>query len=225
MTVKEIYEKLENVGTLTASTIHEGEVHSRIIHLNGYDKHGIYFRTMWNKPFARQLLYTKKITLCGVTDSRILSHDINGVPDFPPGYSIRVIGEVSHIPEQEIREIAKTNDFLKLAVVDMEKYPAMADGNFYIDKAKGEIFDFDFDKIHRDHKILRLRFSYGGMEVHEPGPVITSACIACGKCYKHCTFNAIKKGSPYSIISERCDDCGNCIMHCPVKAIQVSQAL
>jgi hypothetical protein len=33
---------------------------------------------------------------------------------------------------------------------------------FVIHRARGEIFDYDFDKQHRDHKLERDRFSYGG---------------------------------------------------------------
>jgi len=225
MTIKEIYETLERVGVLTFSTIYKDEVHSRIIHLNGYDENGIYFRTMWNKPFARQVKETKKVTLCGVSDSRVLGHDENGVPEFPPGYSIRLIGEVKPLTEENVRELAKTNEQLKLAAYDMDKYPAMKEGNFVIYKAKGEIFDYDFECKTRDHKVLRKRFQFGGMHYNEAGPTITDRCIECGKCFKNCTFKAIEKGSPYRILSERCDDCGSCIMTCPVDAIEVSKPL
>jgi ferredoxin len=225
MKIKEIYEKLEEVGVLTFSTIYKNEVHSRIVHLNGYDENAIYFRTMWNKPFARQVKETGKVTLCGVTDSRVLSHDENGVPEFPPGYSIRLIGEVKHLDEGTVRELAKTNEQLKLAVYDMDKYPAMKEGNFAIYKAKGEIFDYDFDCKKRDHKVLRTRFEFGGVPYNEAGPIITDKCIECGKCFKVCSFKAIEKGSPYRVLSERCDDCGSCIMTCPVNAIEVSKPL
>lgn len=225
MNIKEIYEKLERIGVLTFSTIYNGEVHSRIAHLNGYDENGIYFRTMWNKPFARQLKETKKVTLCGISDSRVLDHDENGVPEFPPGYFIRLIGEVKYLSEENVRELAKTNEKLKLAAYDMEKYPAMKEGNFVIYKAKGEIFDYDFECKRRDHKVLRKRFQFGGMNYNEAGPTITDRCIECGKCFKSCTFKAIEKGSPYRILSERCDDCGSCIMVCPVDAIELSKPL
>lgn len=225
MNIKEIYEKLERIGVLTFSTIYNGEVHSRIAHLNGYDENGIYFRTMWNKPFARQLKETKKVTLCGISDSRVLDHDENGVPEFPPGYFIRLIEEVKYLSEENVRELAKTNEKLKLAAYDMEKYPAMKEGNFVIYKAKGEIFDYDFECKRRDHKVLRKRFQFGGMNYNEAGPTITDRCIECGKCFKNCTFKAIEKGSPYRILSERCDDCGSCIMVCPVDAIELSKPL
>jgi len=223
MTIQEIYAKFEEIGVLTFSTIHKGEVHSRVAHFNGCDSNGIYFRTMWNKPYARQLRESKKVTVCGITDSRILGHDEEGVPDFPPGFSIRLIGEVKHLEENEVRELAKTNKDLELAVYDMDKYPAMKEGNFMIHKAKGEIFDFDFECSNRDHKIFRTRFEFGGMDYNEAGPIITDKCIECGKCKKVCTFKAIEEGSPYKVISHKCDDCGSCIMTCPVDAIEVSK--
>ncbi|MFA9422298.1 MAG: 4Fe-4S binding protein [Sedimentibacter sp.] len=219
MKISEIYKYLEKIGVLTFSTISSGEVHSRIAHLNGYDEDGMYFRTMKNKPYARQLKETGKLTICGITDSRILSHNEDGVPKFPTGYSIRLICEVKPVSEEVIREKAENNEDLKTAVYDMDHYPAMKEGNFVIYKAKGEIYDFDFDCTKRDHKLLRKRFQFGGVEYNKVGPTITDSCIECGKCYRNCTFKAIEKGSPYVIISERCDDCGNCLMNCPVNAI------
>jgi len=44
-------------------------------------------------------------------------------------------------------------------------------------------------------------------------------CIACGKCAKVCTFDAIVPGDKYSINGNRCDECGNCYTNCPVGAI------
>lgn len=225
MQVKDIYEKLEAVGVLTFSTIHNNEVHSRIAHLNGYDENGIYFRTMWNKPFARQLKETGKVTLCGITDNRVLGHNDEGVPEFPPGYFIRLIGEVDYLNEGQVRELAKDNKLLQLAVYDMDKYPSMKDGNFVISKAKGEIFDYDFNCEHRDHKLLRTRFQFGGMSYNEAGPTIKDNCIECGQCKEVCSFKAIEEGTPFKVLSHKCDDCGSCIDVCPVDAIEISKPL
>lgn len=225
MTIQEIYEKLNAIGTLTFSTYDNGEVYSRIAHLNGYDETGIYFRTMWNKPYGRQLKATKKVSICGISDSRILGHNEEGVPDFPPGYTMRLMGNLQYVPEEEVRQLAENNDMLKLAVYDMDKYTAMKDGNFRIYQGKGEVFDYDFEMVHRDHKVLRTRFAFGGMTYSEAGPIITDKCIECGICYDGCSFKAIEEGTPYRVISERCDDCGDCIMNCPVDAIEVSKPL
>lgn len=225
MTIKEIYEKLDAIGVLTFSTIHNGEVQSRAAHLNGYDDQGIYFRTMGNKPYARQLKETGKLTICGTSDTRILDHNAEGVPVFPPGYVIRLVSEVTYLEEDEVRKRAKDNEDLQLAVYDMDKYTAMRTGNFMIHKAKGEIFDFDFECQNRDHKVLRTRFEFGGMAYNEAGPRITDKCIECGKCKKVCSFKAIEVGSPYKVNSSKCDDCGNCIQVCPVDAIDLSLPL
>ena len=222
MKIKEIYELFDRIGVLTFSTIYSGEVHSRVAHFNGCDEEGIYFRTMWNKPFARQLMETEKITVCGISDTTIISPNGDLGAEFPPGYSIRLIGEVRFISEEEVREKAKTNKDLKLAVYDMDKYSAMKRGNFMIHKAKVEIFDFDFECINRDHKILRTRTAFGGITFNEAGPKITQKCIKCGLCYKKCSFKAIEKGTPYRVISQKCDDCGDCITVCPVDAIDLS---
>lgn len=72
MTIEEIYKKLNSIGVLIFSTIHNDEVHSRVANLNGYDENGIYFRTMWNKSYARQLKATGKLTICGASDIHLM---------------------------------------------------------------------------------------------------------------------------------------------------------
>ncbi len=223
MTLKEIYKYLEEVGTLTFATTHNGEVHLRIAHFNGYDEEGLYLRTMANKPYGRQLLETGKLSVCGVKSEPITAHDENGVPEFPPGFTIRLIGEVKKVSEAEIREKATTNDMFKLAAYDLDKYPAMREGNFVLHNFKGEIFDYDFGCTKRDHKLLRTRFSHGGMTYNQAGPVITDVCIECGLCKDKCSFKAIEEGTPFKVNSSKCDDCGDCIIVCPVDAIEVSK--
>lgn len=219
MSIEEIYKLADSIGVLTFSTIYKDEVHSRSAHFNGYDKDGIYFRTMANKPFGRQILATKKVTVCGCSDTRVLSHDDSGVPSFPVSYTIRIIGEVRNVSAEEIIEKAKTNEGLKTAANDIVQYPAMAEGNFIIHKAKGEIFDVDFGLVNRDYKVHRERFTFGGASVNPAGVRITDDCIACGACYDVCSFKAIIPGEPYAVNSERCDDCGSCSLKCPADAI------
>lgn len=221
MTIKEIYEYADRIGLLVFSTIHNNEVHSRVAHFNGYDEEGIYFRTMANKPYGRQLLETLKVTVCGHHAGGIANHDVVGeIPEFLPGYSFRLIGEIRQLSAEDIKEKAKTNKALQVAARDIELYPGMAEGNFVIHKAKGEIFDYDFAKVSRDHKLKRTRFAFGGATYNLAGPRITDECISCGKCKKTCSFDAIVEGKPYSINPERCDDCGSCILVCPKKAIK-----
>lgn len=222
MEIAKIYEYAEKIGVLVFSTINGDEVHSRVAHFNGYDDEGIYFRTMYNKPFARQLIETGKVTVCGCTDTRILGHSEEGVPIFPPSYSFRLIGEVKRVSAKVIKQKAKTNLGLRTAAQDIDNYPAMADGNFVIYKGKVEIFDVDFEGVNRDYKLLRKRFSFGAVSFNPAGVRITDKCIECGKCKKVCSFKAIEEGSPYKVISERCDDCGSCLLACPVSAIEES---
>lgn len=221
MKISEIYKYAEDIGVLVFSTIHNGEVHSRAAHFNGYDEEGIYFRTMRNKPFGRQVNATKKITVCGCSETSI-DHDSESMPIFKPGYSFRLIGEVRNVDAKEIKEKAKSNKALKIAAKDIEEYPAMAEGNYVIYKAKVEIFDYNFSFTTRDHKILRTRAAYGGMAFNLAGPRITDKCISCGECKKICSFKAIKS-DPYQVVPERCDDCGSCISICPVNAIEISK--
>lgn len=224
MMIKEFYKYVEQIGLLTFSTIHNNEVHSRVAHFNGYDDDGIYFRTMGNKPYGRQLTETGKVTVCGHYGEGLLNHgDIGVVPDFAPGYSLRIIGECRFVPAEEIIAKATTNKMLEVAARDIELYPAMADGNFIIYKAKCEIFDYDFEKINRPYKLLRTRFAFGGATYNQAGVhIAVDECINCGACADICSFDAIKEDGGYSVISERCDDCGSCLFACPVGAIKES---
>ncbi len=222
MTIEEVYGYADKIGVLVFSTVYGDEVHSRVAHFNGFDDEGIYFRTMINKPFCRQLLETGRVTVCGCSDTSILGHEKDGTPIFPPVFSIRIIGEVRKVAPEKIIEKAKSNEALKTAARDMEKYPTMKEGNFVIHKAKVEIFDADFEMKSRDHKVLRTRGSFGGMTFNPAGPSITEACIACGACKEICSFKAIEEGEPYRVLPERCDDCGSCATVCPVGAIEKS---
>jgi ferredoxin len=222
VTIEEIYNYADKIGVLVFSTIHNNEVHSRVAHFNGYDEDGIYFRTMYNKPFAKQLKKTGKVTVAGISSATISGHDADGIPSFPPSYSFRLIGEVREVSPETIIKKAETNSMLKTAVTDMGKYPAMKYGNFVIYRAKIEVFDVDFEMLNRDHKLLRKRASFGGMKFNPAGVRITDKCIACGKCFEVCSFKAIIPGNPYNVNPERCDDCGSCLLVCPVEAIKES---
>ncbi len=221
MEIKKIYELIENIGVLVFSTISGDEVHSRIAHFNGYDDDGIYFRTMPNKPFGRQLIETEKVTVCGINNSKYVYKE-DGTLTFPPSSTLRLIGEVRQVKPEIIKEKAKTSKDILTAAKDIDKYPAMAQGNFVLYKAKGEIFDVDFNCTNRNHKLLRKRFSFGGATFNPAGVRITDACIECGKCKEVCTFKAIEEGTPYKVREDRCDDCGSCLLKCPVNAIEES---
>jgi len=220
MELERLYVTVEKIGVMTFSTIHDGEVHSRSAHFNGFDEDGLYFRTMANKPYARQLLETGKLTVCGISDSQVMH--VGSTPVFPPSITLRLIGDVRRVPPEVIIEKAKTNLMLKTAADDIENYPAMAEGNFVLFRAKGEIFDVDFEMEHRDHKVIRTRFAFGGATFNPAGVRITDVCIECGACKEVCSFKAIEAGSPYRCISDYCDDCGSCLKVCPVDAIQES---
>ncbi len=226
MTIKEIYDYADKIGVLIFSTIHNGEVQSRAAHFNGYDDEGIYFRTMGNKPYGRQLKETLKVTVSGICGGGIENHDdVGAIPEFQPGFVFRLIGDLRYMPPEEITEKAKTNKYLEVAARDIDMYPAMANGNYVIHRGRGEIFDYDFETKVRDHKVLRTRFAFGGAKVNPAGVRISDACVSCGICKKVCSFKAIEEGRPYKVISERCDDCGSCMLACPKNAILESLPL
>lgn len=219
MQIKEIYENFDNIGCLTFSTWNGNEIESRIAHFFAYDDDGIYLRTMNTKPFYEQLTLYKTLSVCGMYPQTQLAHDENNLPHFMPGYTIRISGEVRELPLSEIEEKAKTDRNFNVAVYDIKKYPATK--IFVLFKAKGEVYDYDFEMKYRDHKLLRTAFSYGGSTLKPAGLRINDNCIGCGSCEKVCTFKAISEGTPYRINGERCDECGNCHEVCPANAIDL----
>lgn len=218
MSPEEIFEYAEKIGFLTFSTVEEGCVHSRIAHFYAADEDGLYLRTMFIKPFYRQMIKTGNLSVCGMyPHTRIAGEDENGVPEIPPGFMLRLTGDVRELTEEEVQQKAEVNSQFKIALFDMKKYPATR--NLVMYKGKGEIYDFDYDMINRDHKLLRKRFSFGGAEFNPSGSIITDKCTECGTCFETCTFKAIEPGSPYRVIGERCDECASCILVCPEDAI------
>lgn len=218
MTIKEVYEYFDRIGCLTFSTLAEnGYVESRIAHFFACDGDGLYFRTMDVKPFYRALKQTGKISVCGMYPSSQVTHDENNLPSFVPGYTMRIIGDTRELSMDEVEEKAKENRDFNVAVYDIKKYPQTR--IFLLNRAWGELYDFDYAKEKRDHKLERERFAYGGMPCVSPGLTITDACIGCGKCAEICSFDAVENGEPYRINGARCDECGNCYHDCPVGAI------
>ena len=220
MTIGKIYSYFDKIGCLTFSTIAGNYPYSRIAHFNGWDSEGFYFRTMIVKSFYRQLIYGKTLSVCGMYPDTKVRYDEEGHAFFKPGYSITMTGDVKKMEKEEVIKKAELNPMFNTAVLDIEEYPGTT--VFCIYRAKGEIYDFDFEHENRQQKIIRTGFNFGGMDPISGGLKITDRCNACGKCYEVCTFDAIRKGSPYSIIPEKCDLCGSCLLACPAKAIERS---
>ncbi len=225
MTLQEIYSAIAEIGSLTITTLDEGAMHSRIISICGGDDDGIYFLTMNVKPFYRQLKSNPHISMCGIYPSgRKEGKNNDGQPYWPPGFFLRITGETREVSSDEIQEKAASSDMYRYTMEEAARYPAMK--LFCMFRGKGELFDYDFELENRDHKILRKRFAFGGESVNEAGVRIDpDKCLACGECYKVCTFKAIVEGEPYKVNSERCDECGSCIMACPSEAIECSKTM
>lgn len=219
--IKEIFEKFEKLHSYSFTTIgSDSYPEVRIAHFLTYDDEGLYFQTMNVKPFYSQLIHQKKIAVCAlVANEGKATHDKDGLSYFPPGYYIRTTGDVKEISFLELKEKAK-KDPIKFnpLILDIERYPTMT--TFVLHKFRGEVYDYDFEKKYRNHKLERERFSFNNMELERPGFYINKEkCIACGLCKKVCTFNAIVKGDKYSIDGSRCDECGSCYTVCPTNAI------
>lgn len=217
MNIKEIFDRYDEIGCCTFATIDGDYPETRIAHFLAYDEEGLYFMTMTTKPFYKQLRQTGKVSVCGLAANSAVEKQYDGNLKFDDGYFIRLTGDVREVSMEEIKE--KNNPDFAYCIEDHERYPAMT--AFVIYRAKGEIFDYDFEKEHRDHKLERERFSYGMFPFEEAGLTITENCIGCGKCQTVCTFDAVYKDEKqYRIDGNRCDECGDCYTHCPVQAIQ-----
>ncbi len=218
MNIKDIYETFDAVGCLSFTTVNEeGIPESRIAHLRAYDEEGMYFMTMYTKDFYTQLKKNAVVSICGMNASTQVTHDEKGMPVFEGGYSVRMSGKVKEVSIADIK--AKQNPMFDVCIKDQQQYEAMV--VFCIYEGYGDVFDYDFEKIQRDHKLERTYFAYNGAEKKYKGLHIdTNTCIKCGVCKKKCSFSAIEvKMNEYSICTNRCDECGDCFIHCPVKAI------
>ncbi|MEG0291675.1 MAG: 4Fe-4S binding protein [Anaerovoracaceae bacterium] len=222
MNIKEIYEEFDKIGSLSFATIDdEGYPQSRIAHFFAYDDEGLYFRTMSVKPFYRELKRSGKVAASGIWPTSKIGHDENNLPLFNPGYTIRISGDIRELTEDEVAKKASETELFNVAVFDKNKYPMTR--CFVIYRAKGEIYDYDYAKVNRDHKIERRLFSFGGMDNNPGGLVITNRCVGCNGCRRRCSFSAIEKGDPFKIIDDRCDRCGNCYGKCPSNAIEIRE--
>ncbi len=218
MRIKEIYEKFNEIGCLSFTTVNsDGAPESRIAHLRAYDDEGIYFMTMYTKDFYSQIKANGKISICGMNAETQVKHDENGLPIFAGGYTMRMTGTVKEISMEEIK--AKNDSIFDLCIKDQEKYEAMV--AICITDGYGDIFDYDFECINRDYKLQREYFAYNGANVKYKGLIIDEEkCISCGICKKKCTFLAInEENKKYTVNEHRCDECGDCYISCPVKAI------
>lgn len=221
LSIKEVFEKFEELHSYSFTTISsDGYPEIRIAHFLTYDTDGLYFQTMNVKPFYKQLKEQKKLAACAlVAEDGKATHDTDGLSYFPPGYYIRATGDVREVSLSELEKKAeKDENKFRPLLLDINRYPTMT--TFVLYKFRGEVYDYDFEKKYRSHKILRERFSFNNMNYLEPGFFINKdKCIACGTCEKVCTFDAIVKGEKYSINGSRCDECGSCYTACPTNAI------
>ncbi len=218
MTIKEVYKKFNDIGCLTFATVDkEGNPQTRIAHLRAYDEEGLYFMTMHTKDFYKELKETSKVSICGLNANSKVTHDKDGMPMFDKGYSIRLTGVVEEVTLDMIK--TKNNPDFDLCIKDQGKYNAMV--IFCIKSYYGDIFDYDFEKEKRDHKLERVYFSHNQEEKYKGLIINQEKCIKCGLCQKKCSFDAITNiDNKYSIDKNRCDECGDCYINCPVKAIK-----
>ncbi len=217
MEIKSIYDLFVNVGCLTFATINKGYPETRMVDLLTYDEDGLYFFTMKTKPFYKQLIEGKKLSICGMSADPKMQWLNEDTPYTQPGYFIRATGDVREFTLEQA--LAKKDPRFDYLISDNKRYPQIT--AFCLYSFYGEVYDYDFEKEHRGHKLERERFSFGDMRIEQAGLTIEQAkCISCGKCEKNCSFDAIyKDADKYKINGNRCDECGNCYTVCPSKAI------
>ncbi len=217
MDIKKIYMLFEQVGCLTFATINGAYPETRIVDLLTYDADGIYFFTMKTKPFYKQLKENGTVSICGLAANPQTKWLENGNPYNSPGYFIRATGDVREFTVEDA--MAKDPAKFKYLMEDHKRYPQIT--GFCLYNFHGEIYDYDFEKEHRGHKLERERFSFGNIEAIPAGLMVDrDKCISCGECEKTCTFAAIHEDDDsYKIDGKRCDECGNCFTVCPSNAI------
>jgi uncharacterized pyridoxamine 5'-phosphate oxidase family protein/Pyruvate/2-oxoacid:ferredoxin oxidoreductase delta subunit len=223
---KGVQQALKKIGSVTITTFDKEILHSRIISICGSDGQGIYFLTMDVKPFYRQLQKNPNLALCGIYPSgRKTGKNSVGQPTFAPGFTLRISGRACEVPEDEVKKKAAAgSEIHQYFLEDAARYPAIR--FFCIYQGKGEIYDFDFEMEHRDHKLLRNRFAFGGDTFNGAGVRIRpEACVACGECFEVCTFKAIIAGEPYRVDGSLCDECGSCSKVCPQDAVALPQTI
>ena len=220
MDISDIYNKFDQIGCLTFATIDEGYPQTRIAHLFAHDRDGLYFRTMITKAFYRQLKKTGRVSVCGMYPETAVSHDEEGMPYFPPGYTIRATGDIREISLGTLKKKAAADQMFMLGVKDIEKYPAMT--TFCLFCAWGEVYDFDYETEHRSHKLLRKSFCFGNRRIPFRGVRINNDCTACGECFERCSFKAVcRDNERFTIDHGKCDVCGDCYTACPVDAVEI----
>ncbi len=217
MEIKQVFEMFEEIGSITFTTMDGEYPSSRIAHFLTYDEEGLYFFTMKSKPFYKQLKQTGKVSVCGLYANPEVTWASETNPVHEPGYFIRLSGDVREFTIEDAK--AKNDPRFDYLIYDNGRYPMIT--GFCVYNFQGEIYDYDFAKEYRDHKLERERFAFGAMSVVPVGLTINNEkCISCGKCEKFCSFNAIyKTDTSYSINGNRCDECGNCYTVCPANAV------
>ena len=209
LTMKEVFDRFDEIGCCSFATPDgHGGVEARIAHFFAYDDEGLYLRTMDVKPFYRQLKQSGRLAVNGERTEAKVVFDENNLPLFKPGYQMRVAGEVRELSMAEVEAKAPHDRNFNVAVYDIAKYPETR--VFVLHRFHGELYDYDYAMVNRDHKLHRERFAFGGDAYEEPGLRITDDCIACGTCLAGCSFKAIVPG----------DECGNCYHACPAGAVE-----
>lgn len=222
MNIQQIYQKFDKIGAFTFATIEGDRPRTRIAHLFAYDDEGLYFRTMVTKPFYAQLKKNSKVALGGMYPNSSVTHDENGMPEWEPGYTVNITGDVKEISLEVLKQKAELDPQFELGIKDIERYPATT--TFCIFRGIGEVYDFDFEKKQRSNKLDRISISFGGMDFPFRGVRIGEECVACGACMEGCSFDAISlvEADGYKIDHSKCDVCGDCYTVCPVNAIEVT---
>lgn len=205
MRIKDIYDLLTEVKILCYSSNGKEEIHAPSLHLKGYDETGIYFSTMWNKPFYSDLTQSERIIITGFIPDEQEKHS-----EFYTESFLRLVGSVKHLNNQEVKLLNQkwTDDLSE----ESSSY-------FKIFTARGGLFNHSYDMKDKDFGKYNKKFIYGKKSQVKVNRLIRETCTGCHTCIDVCTFAVDKYDD--KIDENLCRGCGSCMVVCPTMAIEV----
>jgi len=188
---------LRAIKSVAFATVNNGAPAVRIADVMLVKEDGLYSLTARGKSYYRQLMGTKRLSVCGMDQNYV---------------TVRIVGDIQFCEGREaVDEIFEQNPKMNDLYPGQKRQILEA---FHMYRGKGEFFDLSVEPPKRE------RFAFGGETVNPPGYRITEACTACGICLCACPVDVITVGDSYSVEGGRCLECGACEEVCPEDAVE-----